>query len=58
MTHIKNIVKVMISIVAWTFLFALFIVSIPFAIVDLLIVFGTMVVFDRIEERGNRKCTL
>ena len=46
MTYIKNIVKATLSIVACTFLLALAIVLIPFAIVDLLIVFGTMVVFD------------
>lgn len=57
MTNIKNIVKATLSIVSCPFLLALAIVSIPFAIVDLLIVFGTMVVFDRMVDGGKRKCT-
>ena len=56
MTYFKSIVKAMLSIVACTFSLALAIVLIPFAIVDLLIVFGTMVVFDRMVDGGKQKC--
>ncbi len=53
MTYIKNIVKAMLSIVACAFLLALTIAFIPFAIVELVIVCLTIVVFDRIVYRDK-----
>lgn len=50
MTYIKNMVKVMLSIVACPFILALVIVGSIFAVVELLIVCLTIVVFDRIVD--------
>lgn len=56
MVNIKNIVKSMLSIVACTFLLAFAIVSVPFAIVDLLIFLARCLTVWLMEENENAPC--